>query len=219
MQCTWSEEHLWPCQKRQIALSNRSHWYIIPTCWCLGQWSVLYAGVFLLKMLSYMNKLSDLAKQTKFEGRSLSSCCGWVFKETGQNRNAQVFISYKISSCPDWFSCLFYVANVTIGCSKCSRFQWQENWFQHLLYSMGKYIVTIIIIMTRKGKYMVREDIEKAPTHDHPCNLTRCVYSELVFFNLYQFFIHFYHLQPSPSNVTIFFLDLCKSVFRPLINC
>ena len=42
---------------------------------------------------------------------------------------------------------------------------------------MVKYIVTIIIIMTRKGKYMVREDIEKAPTHDHPCNLTRCVYS------------------------------------------
>ena len=28
--------------------------------------------------------------------------------------------------------------------------------------------------LTRKGKYMVREDIEKAPTHDHPCNLTRC---------------------------------------------
>ena len=48
---------------------------------------------------------------------------------------------------------------------------------------MGKYIVTIIIIMSRKGKYMVREDIEKAPTHDHPCNLTRCVYiHELVFF-------------------------------------
>ena len=48
---------------------------------------------------------------------------------------------------------------------------------------MVKYIVTIIIIMTRKGKYMVREDIEKAPTHDHPCNLTRCVYiHELVFF-------------------------------------
>ena len=42
---------------------------------------------------------------------------------------------------------------------------------------MVKYIVTIIIIMTRKGKYMVREDIEKAPTHDHPCNLTRCVCS------------------------------------------
>ena len=52
-----------------------------------------------------MNKLSDLAKQTKFEGRSLSSCCGWVFKETSQNRNAQVFISYKISSCLDWFRC------------------------------------------------------------------------------------------------------------------
>ena len=27
--------------------------------------------------------------------------------------------------------------------------------------------------MPRKGKYMVREEIEKAPTHDHPCNLTR----------------------------------------------
>ena len=72
-------------------------------------------------------QMGDLAKQTKFEGRSLSSCCGWAFKETGQNRNAQVFISYKVSSCPSWFRCLFYIANVAIGCSKCSRFQLQEN--------------------------------------------------------------------------------------------
>ena len=75
-----------------------------------------------------MKKLGDSAKQTKFEGRSLSSCCGRAFKETGQNRNAQVFILYEISSYPSWFSCLFYDDdNVKIGCSKCSRFQLQEN--------------------------------------------------------------------------------------------
>ena len=75
---------------------------------------------------------------------------------------------------------------------------------------MGKYIVTNIIIMTRKGKYMVREDIEKAPTHDHPCNLTRCVYSWTFIFQSLSIFHLLLPLQPSPENVKKN-LDLCIS--------
>ena len=123
---TLSEET--DCTEQQVSLichsyllMPRSMVYIL--CW-LGVGGGA-GGSFFLSF--YMNKLGDLAKQTKFEGRSLSSCCGRAFKETGQNRNAQVFISYNVSSCPSWFRCLLYVANVAIGCSKCSRFQLQEN--------------------------------------------------------------------------------------------
>ena len=89
--------------------------------------------------------------------------------------------------------------NFMLQMLQCSRFQWQENWFQDLLYRMRKYIVTIIIIMTRKGKYMVREDIEKAPTHDHPCNLTRCVYSWTCIFQSLSIF----HPFLPPATITI----------------
>jgi len=42
-----------------------------------------------------------------------------------------------------------------------------------MLVVVGQTRKPVRIGMPRKGKYMVREDIEKAPTHDHPCNLTR----------------------------------------------
>ena len=46
-------------------------------------------------------------------------------------------------------------------------------WWLLVVVVGGEPRKVVRIGMPRKGKYMVREEIEKAPTHDHPCNLTR----------------------------------------------